>query len=188
MGRRSLVAVLAGGYAAVPARDYMNVSSHYLQTRYGKHDLIRIGAGDLAAIDFLADKVKPGERVLNSANDGSTYLYVLKGVPTVNTLAFGYGTVPCTYRLLQRFNQYPTDPEMRKCLIDRNVTWVYVDQDPPPIGASSSPEDWAASPDGLFRAAKGLSNLTGLPGLTEQFSSGGVHVYKLDLDAVRKLG
>jgi hypothetical protein len=182
----ALAAVVVTGYAAVPAKNYMDVSAHYLATRYGAPDLVRIGQYDQNGFDFLDGKVKPGERVMNSANDGSTYLYVEKHIPVVNTVAMGFEQAPYTYQLLQRFNKYPTDADIRKRVIDLNITWVYVDADPPPIGAPGSPENWAGT--GSFTFAPGLASLDGLPGLTEEFHSGPVRVYRLDLDVVRKIG
>lgn len=182
----ALAVLFSVAYAVVPARGYMNINAHYLATRYGNPDLIRIGVHDEAAFDFLQGKVGPGERVMNSANDGSTYLYVEKGIPVVNTIAMGFHQAPYTYHLLQRFNRYETDAEIRKTVLDLNVTWVLVDSDPPPIGASGSPEDWAGG--GLFTFAPGLAKLDGLPGLTERFRSGPVKVYQLDRGVLERMG
>jgi len=178
--------VVAAGYALAPARGYLEVNAHYLGTRYGDPDLLRVDRDDFAAFDFLAGRVGPGERVMNSANDGSTYLYVEKGIPVVNTIAMGFERAPYTYQLLQRFNRYPTDDGIRELVLDLDITWVYVDGAPPPIGAAGSPENWAGN--GLFTFAPGLADLAGLPGLTEEFRSGEVRVYRLDRAVVEQLG
>jgi hypothetical protein len=179
----AIAGVVVAGYALVPAKDYMRVSAHYLASRYGAPDLPRVGVHDQDGFDFLDGKVKPGERVMNSANDGSTYLYVEKNIPVVNSIALGFAQAPYTYQLLTRFDTYPTDAEIRKEVVDLNITWVYVDTEPPNIGAAGSPENWAGG--GVFNTAPGLESLDGLPGLTEEFRSGPVRIYRLDLDVVK---
>lgn len=182
----ALVVVFAASYALVPARGYMNVNAHYLASRYSDSTLDRVGPDDEAAFDFLDGRVGPGERVMNSANDGSTYLYVEKGIPVVNTIAMGFHQVPYTYQLLQRFNRYETDADIRAKILDLNITWVLVDGNAPLIGAAGSPENWAGG--GLFAVAPGLANLDGLPGMTERFRSGEVRVYQLDRGVLERMG
>ncbi|GAA0240033.1 hypothetical protein GCM10010492_43980 [Saccharothrix mutabilis subsp. mutabilis] len=180
-----LVLLGATAYAVGPSRGYADVNAHYLASRYGHPDIDRVGADDRAAFDFLNGRVGPGERVMNSANDGSTYLYVDKGIPVVNTVAMGFERAPYTYRLLQRFNQYPNDREIRRLVLELHITWVYVDAAPPAIWASGSPGNWAGT--GVFTTAPGLTALAGLPGLTEEFRSGQVRVYRLDRATVEHL-
>ena len=172
-------------YAAGPAIGYARIVELSVATRYRAPEFVRIGPDDDAAIAWLAAHVRPGERVFNSPNDGSTYLYVERGVPVVNIYTLGLTGVPYTYRLLESFNTYPTDPAVRRELADLDVRWVYVDTDTPGIGTAGSPEGWAG-PDG-FRLPPGLENLDGLPGLTVAFRSGSVTVYALDLAAVGPL-
>jgi hypothetical protein len=178
----ALVAAVFIGYAAVPAVGYARVVEQSVATRYRTPDFVRIGADDDAAIAWLAAHVRPGERVFNSPNDGSTYLYVERGIPVVNIYTLGLTGVPYTYRLLQTFDTYPRDPAVRRQLADLDVRWVYVDTHTPSIGTAGSPEDWTG-PD-RFDLAPGLRNLDGLPGLTVAFRSGSVTVYALDLAAV----
>jgi hypothetical protein len=173
-----LVGVAFAGYAAVPAVGYARIVEQSVATRYRAPDFVRIGPDDDAAIAWLAAHVRPGERVFNSPNDGSTYLYVERGIPVVNIYPVGLTGIPYTYRLLQSFNTYPRDPAVRRQLADLNVRWVYVDTDTPSIGTAGSPEDWTG-PD-RFRLAPGLQNLDNLPGLTVAFRSGSVTVYALD--------
>jgi hypothetical protein len=141
-----------------------------------------IGPDDRAAAAWLVAHVRPGERVFNSPNDGSTYLYVEHGIPVVNVYALGLAEIPYTYRLLQRFNSYPTDPDVRKQLVDLNVRWVYLDQRTPRIGSVGSPENWAG--DDGFQLAPGLSGIERLPGITTAFRAGSVTVFSLNLDAL----
>ena len=178
----ALVTLVFVGYAAGPAVRYARIAEVSVATRYRAPEFVRIGPDDDAAIAWLAAHVRPGERVFNSPNDGSTYLYVERGIPIVNIYTVGLTGHPYTYRLLQSFNTYPTDPAVRRQLADLDVRWVYVDTDTPIIGSAGSPEDWVG-PDG-FRLAPGLRSLDGLPGMTMAFRSGSVTVYALDLGAV----
>ena len=178
----ALVVVAFVGYATGPAVGYARIAELSVATRYRTPEFVRIGPDDDAAIAWLAAHIRPGERVFNSPNDGSTYLYVERGIPIVNIYTLGLTGIPYTYRLLQTFNTYPTDPAVRRQLADLDVRWVYVDTDTPAIGSAGSPENWAG-PDG-FRLAPGLSDLDGLPGITVAFRSGSVTVYALDLAAV----
>jgi hypothetical protein len=181
----AFVALVMLVYLVVPARHYAQASAAYLATRYAHPDLLRVTADDQAAIDYLAGKVRPGERVMNSANDGSSFLYVEKNIPIVNNATLGTVKAPYTYELLQWFNRYPQDAEIRELVLELNIKWVYVDLNPPTIGAAFSPEGWAGGQ--TFTFAPGLRNLDGLPGMTEEFRSGSVRVYHLDLDAVRDM-
>jgi hypothetical protein len=182
----ALIAVVMLVYLLVPATNYAQASVQYLKSRYGAPDLIRISADDQAAFNFLVGKVGPGERVMNSANDGSTYLYVEKNIPVVNVSTLGDSHIPYSYQLLERFNTYPKDAAIRKQILDLNITWVYSDDVAPLIGATVSPDNWW-KPGGLFSVAPGLMKLNGLPGLTEEFHSGAVHVYRVDQNVLRKL-
>jgi len=187
LGRRpwfalALVAAVFAGYAAGPAAGYARIVELSVATRYRTPEFVRIGPDDDAAIAWLGAHVRPGERVFNSPNDGSTYLYVERGVPVVNVYTLGLPGVPYSYELLEDFNTYPRDPAVRRTLEDLDVRWVYVDSSAPGIGSNGSPDDWAGSRG--FSLAPGLADLDGLPGLDLRFRSGTVSVYALDLDRV----
>lgn len=167
-------------YAVEPARNYATLNEEAVATRYSTPDFVRVGPDDEAAIAWLAERVRPGERVFNSPNDGSTYLYVERGIPVVNVYTLGLPGVPYSYELLEHFHTYPSDPGVRQQLADLDVHWVYVDESAPGIGSNGSPEGWAGSAG--FSLAPGLADLDGLPGLDLRFRSGTVSVYALDLD------
>jgi hypothetical protein len=169
-------------YALGPASGYAEIGENAVATRYSTPDFVRVGRDDQAAIAWLAERIRPGERVFNSPNDGSTYLYVERGVPVVNVYTLGLPGVPYTYELLEAFNRYPTDSGVHRKLVDLDVRWVYVDSSAPGIGSNGSPGNWAG-PHG-FSLAPGLADLDGLPGLSLQFRSGTVSVYSLDLGVV----
>jgi hypothetical protein len=179
------VTAIALVFLAGPLRNYLRLDESTVASRYSRPDFVRVSGDDMAAINWLAPRVRPGERVLNSANDGSTYLYVYHGVPVVNTAALGVADWPPTYQLLASFNQYPHQSGVRRMLTDLNVHWLYVDSSAPTIGAGGSPERWTGG--GSYSTAAGLRNLDGLPATRLAFRSGTVSVYWLDLDAIRNL-
>ena len=181
----ALVLVVFVGYAVGPGLGYARTNEYAVATRYSTPDFLRVDADDRQAIAWLAEHIQPGQRVFNSPNDGSTYLYVDRGIPVVNVYTLGLPGVPYSYRLLQRFASYPTDPEVRAQLVSLNVAWVYVDAEAPGIGTSGSPEGWAG--DDGFGVAPSLQHLDGLPGMTRAFMSGSVTVYALDLNVLRTL-
>jgi hypothetical protein len=170
--------VLALGYLVGPGYRYSRTDVEALASRYARPEYTRVSAGDQRAVDWLADQVAPGERVLNSANDGSTLLYVDRRVPIVNVASLGSAAEPATYRLLQGFNRYPDDPEVRRMLRDLDVRWVYVDSSAPTISASGAPEAWVAG--NWLSVPQGFRHLAGLPGLERRFRSGTVSIYHLD--------
>jgi hypothetical protein len=182
----ALAVAAFAGYAVAPATRYAELNEQSIATRYRTPEFVRVGEDDQQAIAWLADRVKPGERVLNSPNDGSTYLYVERGVPIVNVYPLGILGVPYSYQLLKSFNTYPVDAAVRQQLLDLNVRWVYVDGRAPGIGSAGSPENWAG--DQGFSLAPGLRDLDGLPGLTVTFRAGSVTIYALDLGAMLASG
>jgi hypothetical protein len=181
----AIVVIVAAGYLAVPDRHYANLSEQALASRYRASTIDRVTTDDQDAFDYLAARVQPGQRVMNSANDGSTYLYVEKDVPVVDDNTLGGPGQPRTFQLLAYFNQYPTNASIRSMLINLDVAWVFVNDNPPTIGAAGLPAFFA--PNGQFTTAPGLRNLTGLPGLTEVYTHGSAHVYQLNLNTLRSL-
>lgn len=182
----ALALLVWSAYLTGPAMGYASTNVTAVASRYSAPHFSRIDSDDLTAIDWLAERVKPGQRVLNSPNDGSTYLYVEHGVSIVNVFPLGLAAVPYSYELLDSFASYPSQQELRDMLLQLDVVWIYVDVDAPRIGTASSPEGWAGT-DG-FSTAPGFTDLDGLPGLSRVFQEGSVSVYRLDLDVVAALG
>jgi hypothetical protein len=178
----------AVAFVLVPAQEAANIAARSVAARYGDPAFTRVAADDRAAIAWLDERVQPGERVLNSANDGSTFLFVEAGIPVVNIFPLGTGAAPYTYRLLEYFDLYPRSDEIRRLLIDLQITWVYVDGLAPAIGAAGAPYGWYGS-GGAYSTAPGLRDLdaTRLPGLDLAFRRGSVTIYELDLATISDL-
>lgn len=182
----ALLAVMMAGYVAYAAVPYEHRNAEVIASRYAKPEFTRVNDDDKRAAKFVEEHIKPGERLMNSANDGSTYAYVEDRVPVVNVVTLGSALEPVTYELLRSFRDYPTDPNIRKTVLSLNIGYVYVDSKAPTMGAGpGSPNSWYTAP--TFELAPGLQNLDGLPGLSVAFRSGTVTVYKLDRSVLAAL-
>lgn len=159
---------------------YARTNALTVAQRYSEPQFTRYEPEDEAAIAFLRERVRPGERIMNNANDGSTLAYVEDGLPIINDHSMGLLDYPYTIDLLARFRDYPHDAQIRSLLKRWNITWVYVDSQAPVIGDNSQ----GRLGTGLYTLAPGLARLTGLPGLTKAFTAGHVSVYHLALDEI----
>lgn len=180
----STVAVTALGLGLVhvlSGRTYQDVNIGAIASRYSTPDFVRVDQHDMAAMNFLADSAKPGERVVNNANDGSTYSYVYQRVPVVNLSPLGNAAAPWTYYLLDHLPDVDSDQEVRSTLRSLNARWVYYDESAPLIGAANDPEDWFAG--SVFSVPPGWDLLDETNSLSEVFRSGSVVIYRVS-DAV----
>jgi hypothetical protein len=171
------IVVVLGALLATTFTGYYQVNARALAQRYVTPEFSRYDASDYAAVNWLHDHERPGETILNSANDGSTLAYVEYGLPILSTLPDGRNPIADRVTLLRSFNAYPHDPRIQAILRQMNVQWVYVDSQAPLIDTDST--HWNGG--GLYALAPGLKDLAGLPGLTTAFHSGTVTVYHLDL-------
>ncbi|WP_337060070.1 DUF6541 family protein [Kineococcus sp. G2] len=137
----------------------------------------RVSPDDLAAAAFLAERVGPGERVLNNGNDGSTWGYVRHGVPVLATTPIGSPRAPRVRELLRSFREFPTDARVRELVRELGVRWVVVDADAPwlPLGGA----DAAFYGSDSYTVPPGLTGLDEVPGLRPVFRSGTVTVYEV---------
>ncbi|QKV77520.1 DUF6541 family protein [Amycolatopsis sp. Hca4] len=172
-----LIVVLLGGLTVTAFRGYMNTGALSLSQRYAAPQFVRYDASDDAAAKWLHEHAAPGETILNNANDGSTLLYVDYDLPILNIVPDGHSPIQDNITLLAMFNYYPQDAEVQSILRAKNVRWVYVDTSAPTVGTDG--HHWTGKL--TYSLAPGLSRLAGLPGLTKEFSSGTVSVYRLDL-------
>ena len=181
----ALLAVVIGGYLAGPGYGYARVNEEAVASRFATPDFSRVDGDDETAAAWLAANARSGERILNSANDGSTILYTEYGLPVVNLSTLGSGTAPYTYDLLARFRTYPVNPQIRQELRALDVGWLYVDADAPPIGVGGAPDSWPQTD--RLTVPRGFADLDGLPGLTPSIRIGSVTVYRLDRALVERL-
>jgi hypothetical protein len=173
------------GYLAGPTGRYLQTTSEALAQRWSQPQLMRVDAEDRAAADWLKPRVEPGQRIMNSPNDGSTYLYVHDNLPVVNISTLGVPDFPYTYDLMRGFRYLDVDPYIRHLVLQLNIAWVYVDSRAPIIGASGAPGNWTGG--GFMTTVPGLDRLDDTPGLILAHVDGSVRIYKVDLDRIRMM-
>ena len=167
------LALLAGA-----GSDVLPTEVRALRERYADPAYQRVDADDAAAGRFLAEHVRPGQRVLNSGNDGSTYAYVLEGVPVLATTAVPTAPLPDLRTLLKRFRDLPTDPEVQDLVRRHDVAWVVVDADAPWLPIRGEVAQFFSSD--VYQVPPGLQGLDDVPGVSAVFRSGTVTVYAVD--------
>ena len=177
--------LLVVGYLVGPTGKYQVTTAEALAQRWSAPQLYRVDAEDIAAAEWLKPRVKPGQRIMNSPNDGSTYLYVHDNLPVVNISTLGVPGFPYTYDLMRGFRYLDVDPKIRRWVLQLNIAWVYVDSRAPIIGANGAPGNWTGG--GLITTVPGLERLDDTPGLILAHVSGAVRIYQVDLDWLRRL-
>jgi len=177
--------LLVVGYLVGPTGKYLATTSEALAQRWSAPQLYRVDAEDIAAAEWLKPRVKPGQRIMNSPNDGSTYLYVHDNLPVVNISTLGVPGFPYTYDLMRGFRYLDVDPQIRRWVLQLNIGWVYVDSRAPIIGANGAPGNWTGG--GLMTTVPGLERLDDTPGLILAHVSGHVRIYQVDLDLLRRM-
>jgi hypothetical protein len=144
--------------------------------RYRNPAYNRVDAFDLQAAAFVAHRIRPGERVMNNANDGSTFGYVFYGLRIVVTQSIGSRAAPYMAQLLGGFNRLGEDPAIRDTVCRLRITWAIVDDDAPRVGVRGLA--WA--PGGGFTVPTGLLHLEGVRGVIPAVRFGHVAVYRVD--------
>jgi hypothetical protein len=187
VGALAVLAVFAFtvGYINGPTSEYERTSALALSQRWSHPQLYRVDAEDIAAANWLRGRVQPGQRIMNSPNDGSTWLYVHDGLPVVELSTLGVPGSPYTWQLMKNFRYLGTDPTVRRLILALNIAWVYVDSRAPIIGADGAPDNWTGG--GLMTTVPGLDDLEQTPDLILAHVVGAVQIYKVDLAAIRKL-
>lgn len=173
-----VTALTAVGFWTQAGSAYARTDEQALASRYASPDFVRVGPDDRRAIDFLAGAVQPGERVLNNANDGSTYAYVYAGVPVVNFTPLGESELPYAWGLLERIDDLDTDPQVQRWVCEEDVAWVYVDEQAPGIGSPSTPGDWYPEPS--YTVPPAFLGLDDVEALEPVMTAGTVTVYQVD--------
>jgi len=180
----AVAAVLAAvGYVAGPGGVYAEANQRAVANRWSDPIAVRVSAQDRAAFDYLASVGDDVGRVLNSPNDGSTYLYVYTGLPVVNVYPVGNRETQYGIYLMQYFNQIDDSPEVR-CLVRRwDITHVFVSRSAPSISSIGAPDEWTGPEP--FKYAPGLADLQDVDALTEVFGNDDARVYRIDPEVAR---
>lgn len=170
--------VLAVGLLLVVS--YAPVNATSLAQRYEKPDFVRVDDDDLAVGRYVAERIAPGERVLNNANDGSTYSYIFYGLPIVETSTLGSPYAPYTTDLLLRIDELGRGGPVDQLVCDLSISWVIVDLSAPTIGAP--PEVTPLSDDGSYSVPEAFRDLDRVAMFEDRFSRGPVTAYAVDTD------
>ena len=174
-----LATVLGAALLTANVLDVFSIEVQALRERYAEPTYQRIDADDQAAGRYLAAHVQPGQRVMNSGNDGSTYDYVLDGVPILATTAVPTTPLPDLRTLTARFHDLPTDPEVQALVAKYDIGWVVVDSVAP--GLPLKPADAVFFGQPGYDVPPGLTGLDGVEGLRKVFTSGTVSVWQVTL-------
>lgn len=161
---------------------YAQVNASALSERYSNPGFIRVDGDDLAAARYVADRIGPGQRVMNNANDGSTYGYVYYGLPIVLNLTLGSGDAPYTIDLLSRFDELGEDRTVTEEVCRLDIAWVIADAEAPPIWAPEETFSWVDG--GSLATPPGFEDLEDVPALSLSRVFGDVSVYQVDLGAL----
>lgn len=172
----AVVTLVLGLLLVAVTTGYRATNGSALAGRYAQSDFTRVDANDRAAFAWLDTHVRPGERVMNNANDGSTYLYVYDGIPVVNVSPLG--SVPYTDELLANFNRLDTDQRVQQLVRNLDIRWVYFDAEAPMIGVAQSIYPWYTGGN-TYTVAPGMTGLDEVAGLSRRFTSGSVSVYEV---------
>ncbi len=172
----AVIALVLGLLLVAVTAGYRNTNGSAMAGRYAQSDFTRVDGNDRAAFAWLDKHVRPGERVMNNANDGSTYLYVYDGIPVVNVSSLG--SVPYTDELLANFNGLDTDQRVQQLIRKLDIRWVYIDTQAPTIGVAESIYPWYKG-GSIYTIAPGMTGLDEVSGLSRRFTSGSVSVYEV---------
>jgi hypothetical protein len=178
----AMVATFGFSYAGGPTNKYLTNNAQALSQRWRYPQLYRVDQDDIAAADWLRARIKPGERIMNSPNDGSTWLYVQDGLPIVELSTLGVPDFPYTWWLMKNFQNLEFDRYVRAQILRLNIGWVYVDSRAPIIGAWGAPDNWTGG--GLMTTVPGLTDLDNVAGLTLVHVVGSIRIYQVDQAAI----
>ncbi|MEZ0494371.1 DUF6541 family protein [Kineococcus sp. TBRC 1896] len=175
-GAPAVAAVLGVALLAGAASESAPTEVRALRERYADPAYERIDADDQAAARYLASVVQPGQRVMNSGNDGSTYAYVLQGVPVLATTAVPLASQP-DVRVLARDLRART-PQVLQIVRRDDVAWVVVDALAPGLPLRPADAEFFGVPG--YAVPPGLVDLDSAPGFRRVFTSGSVGVWAIE--------
>jgi hypothetical protein len=123
-----------------------------------------VSAGELKAYGWLARHVRPGERVMNDAHDGSVWMYASAGVKPMVFTFYGAHAGSPAQTLENRLNQMDRVPSVRRLIEKEHVRYVIVGN------GFVRPE---------MTRAPGLRDLGDVHGLHEVFRTADATVYEV---------
>jgi hypothetical protein len=170
-------AVLALVVVSVP---YARRDAEVLALRYQNPGYNRVDRFDLAAAAFVAKRMRPGQRVMNNANDGSTFGYVFYGVDVVVNQPLGGSAAAYTTELVRSFNRLDDDRHIHDLVCRLDIAWAIADDRAPKVGAPRTP--WVIG--GQYTTAPGLQHLERVPHVSLAARFGHVSVFAVDLAAL----
>jgi hypothetical protein len=105
---------------------YVGRNTERLHSTYADQGPTTVSPGEVAAYDWLADHLEPGERVMNDRLDGSVWMYAKAGIQPMEWTFYGAQPGSAADRLHADLNQMDTKPSVRKVLADAHVRYVIV--------------------------------------------------------------
>jgi hypothetical protein len=175
--------VLAGATVlvlVVVCLPYAHRDAEVLALRYQNPAYNRVDRYDLDAAAFVAKRIHAGQRVMNNANDGSTFGYVFYGVKVVVNQPLGGSAAPYTTELVRAFNRLDDDRHIHDLVCRLDIAWVIADDQAPRVGAPRTP--WVIG--GQYTTAPGLQHLERVPHVSQAARFGHVAVFTVDLAAL----
>jgi hypothetical protein len=128
------------------------------------HDGPTVSSGEVAAFEWLARNLEPGEQVMNDRHDGSVWMYAMAGVEPMEWTFYGNTVDPAVEKLHLELNQMDDEPEVREVLAEEDVRYVFIG-------------------DGFVRSmstrAPGLRNLNFVDGLEPVFRNEDAVIYEV---------
>jgi hypothetical protein len=141
---------------------YMSRNIERMSGPYG--DGPTVSTGELAAYRWVAERVKPGERVMNDRLDGSVWMYSSAGVEPMEWTFYGTPAGSVADRLTNSLNEMDDDPSVRRLVEEAGIRYVVVGEGFVRLGMERSP---------------GLRNLAGVAGLEQVFRNDDARIYEV---------
>lgn len=164
------VGLVLAVFAVVTQGLYVDYNRSRMRLQYAMGSGGSVTAAELAAFDALAGMVAPGETVMNDPNDGTGWVWALRGVRPM----FGQAVLtpirpplePDQQLLLDRFNCLDSSQAVRDVLAEYDVRRVI-------IGTGFIIPTMERAP--------GLTGLWNSRSLKLAYDEGGVRIYRIDL-------
>ena len=121
--RYAAAAAFVAVLAAVTSGAAVDRNTHRLATNYGNGPTVSIA--EEQAFAWLADRVRPEERVVNYVADGGVWMYALAGVRPFSWTFYGARPGTDAQFLLDNLNRLDTDPRVRAVLATSNAPYVW---------------------------------------------------------------